>query len=268
MSGGSTETAASSEARQGVQVTLQPAPALTLSAEARLKTVTPAEGGDDATRTVYQAASAELKPFKATRVTGSLKVNGEGDDRTSVTEVSAETKPLDFLHLAGGLTDRDDTRADVLDTTRLRMTLRPGAGISLTGGLTVNPENGGKIAEATRQEYGLAARVGALELGGGYSLTTFAPTSVTALAYGAQSGELYLQVGLRFSRFTRLTSGYKDAFFYGASDPRGIRAYSLGLSHNVGSAVNFSLTGSMTEDKAQIGNPADVKADAKLGLKF
>ncbi len=267
VSGGTTETAARSEARQGIEVRVQPAPSLTLSAEARPQTVTPVQGGVGAEQSLHQAANAEVKLFKDTRLTGSLKINEQEEGRSSVADVNAEAKPLRFLFLAGGMTNRDDTGEDLLDTTRVRMTLRPTAELSFTGGITLNPENEGKVADATRQEFGLAARVGALELGGDYALTTFAPAALSDRGDGAQAGELSLQLGLRFSRFTRLTSGYKDAL-YGAPEGRATRAYSLGLSHNVGSAVNLSLSGSMTEDKAQIGAPAEVKAEGKLGVKF
>ena len=141
---------------------------------------------------------------------------------------------------------------------------------SLSGGLIVNPEDNGQVAEAVRQEFGLSGRLGGLDLGGGYALTTLAGGAKPAPGMGPQSGELSVAVGLRFSRFTQLTSSYKDVFTYGtgATPQRGLRAYGLGLTHNVGSAMNFSLGGTLTEDKAQVGISPDVKAEAKLGLKF
>lgn len=267
VSGGMIETAQGVETRQGVEVKLQPAPLLTLSAEARLQAMVPTEPGKDAKRTVYQAASAELKPFNGTSVTGSLRLQGEGDAQTVVTAVDARTQPFRYLLLSGGLTDREDSRADALDTRRVGLSLRPLGGITLTGGLIINPEDKGAVLEAMRQEYKLAARVGALDLGGGYSVTTLAAAAAPG-GLGSQSGELSVNLGLRFSRYTRLTSGYKDAFLWGGPESRGIRMLSLGLTHNLGSAFNFSLAGSRTEDKAQIGRPADMKADVKLGLKF
>jgi hypothetical protein len=37
---------------------------------------------------------------------------------------------------------------------------------------------------------------------------------------GPQSGELSVNVGLRFSRFTQITSSYKDVFTYGRARRR------------------------------------------------
>jgi hypothetical protein len=111
--------------------------------------------------------------------------------------------------------------------------------------------------------------LGGLDLGGGYALTTLAPAAKPAPGMGPQSGQLSVNVGLRFSRFTQITSSYKDVFTYGTgATPRGLRAYGLGLTHNVGDAMNFSLGGSLTQDKALVGISPDVKAEAKLGLKF
>lgn len=271
LTGATVETAAGVEARQGVEVKLQPAPMLTLSAETRLQSVTPAEGAaiaGDGTQSVLQTARAELRPVRDTVLTGALRMEENEDHRASITDINAQTQVGGrLLSLSGGWTDREDDGAAtaLLDTARVRMTLRPVAGISLTGGLTVNPEEkDGKVTEATRREYGLAARVGALDLNGGYALTTL----TGPLAVGPQSGELSLQLGLRFSRYTRITGGYKDAFLSGGPELRGERAVSLGLTHDVGSAFNFSLAGTRTEDKAEVGKPTDLKADIKMGLKF
>ena len=254
------------ESRQTVEVKarLQPSAKLSVSAEARQQAVTPAHGEKDAGQQTWNgAASIELKPLANTRVVGTLKTQGDRDNQASVTELNAETRLLRYLTVSGGLTDRDDTRQALDDTTRLRMVLRPLAGWQLTGGLTINPETNGSVADATRQEWALAARLGAMELTGGYSLT-----SAFQALDASQSGELSLQVGLRFSRFTRMTGGYKDSFVYGAADARGARSYSLGLNHDVGSAFNFSLSGSLNEDKTVVAGPADLKAEAKVGLKF
>lgn len=266
-SGGTTETATGIEARQGVTLTVRPGPSLSLSAEARRQVVTP--DGKEARETVYQAANAELRPFKDTRLTGSLRINGSGEDATATRDLAAEAKALRYLALAGGYTDRRDTRRRALDTARVRVSLRPSAAWSVTGGLTINPDDGkGNIADATRQEFGLTTRMGLFEIGGGYALTSFAGDAVIPAALGEQYGELSLNLGLRFSRFTRLTGGYKNAFVYGSDDPRGTRSYALGLNHHLGSALNFSLGGAVTEDKSLAGRPADMKAEAKLGVKF
>ncbi len=266
------ETLAGVEAQTNVQVKVSPAPNLALSAEQTKRVLDPADDKKTGSESVRQSASAELKLVKNTRLTGALARTAEnGDTRTTRAEIAGETQAFRYLALAGGVIARDDvaTEGDDLDTQRVRLSVQPVAGWSLSGGLTINPEDNGQVAEATRQEFGLSGRLGGLDLGGGYALTTLAGSAKPAPGAGPQSGELSVAVGLRFSRFTQLTSSYKDVFTYGAgATPRGLRAYGLGLTHNVGSAMNFSLGGTLTEDKAQVGVSPDVKAEAKLGLKF
>ena len=266
------ETAAGVEAQTNIQVKLSPAPNLALSAEQTKRVVDPADGKKTGSESVQQSASAELKLVKNTRLTGALARTAEnGDTRTVRAEIAGETQAFRYLALAGGVIARDDaaTDRDDLDTQRVRLSVQPFAGWSLSGGLIVNPEDNGQVSEAIRQEFGLSGRLGGLDLGGGYALTTLAGTAKPASGMGPQSGELSVAVGLRFSRFTQLTSSYKDVFTYGTgATPRGLRAYGLGLTHNLGSAMNFSLGGSLTQDKAQVGVSPDVKAEAKLGLKF
>lgn len=266
------ETPAGVEAQTNVQVKLSPVPNIALAAEQTRRVVDPADGTKTGTESVRQSASAELKFLQNTRLTGALARTAEnGDTRTTRAEITGETQPFRYLTLAGGVIARADdaTEGDDPDTQRVRLSVQPFAGWSLSGGLTINPEDGGRVAEATRQEFGLTGRLGGLDLGGGYALTTLAPSAPPAPGVGPQSGELSLAVGLRFSRFTQLTSSFKDVFTYGTgATPRGLRAYGLGLTHNLGSAMNFSLGGSLTQNKAQVGVSPDVKAEAKLGLKF
>jgi hypothetical protein len=254
-----------------VQVKAKPTAALSLSAEQTTRLSESAQGDKrDRKHVTQQAASAELKPFQNTRIAGTFARTADvtGDTRTDRLELRAETKPLRYLDLSGGMIARDDTRRDgaELETQQVRLTLRPLSGWSLTGGLVVNPESNGTVADALRHEVGLNGRLGALEFGGGYALLT-PDEEATASTAGNPSGELDLRLGLRFSRATQLTSTFRDRFVYGAAAPIGLRTYGLGLTHNLGS-TSFSFGGTMTEDKAKVGLPADVKAEAKLGLKF
>ena len=286
---GSIETVAGQETRQAIEVTLQPGPALTIKAQARQQsasTLAPGPAGGagaarSAVSTASRAATAELTPLRDTKLVGSVRTEEDGARRTVVSELAGEMRAGTLVTLSGGVTDREAVArgsaasaavpaAAALDTTRVRLMVRPTAGLSLTGSLIVNPEekNVG-VADATRQEWGLAARLGALELGSGYAVTSWGAAANGANLAGTDTGELSLSLGLRFNRTTRLTGGYKDGFAWGApAASAGLRSYSFGFAHDAGSLFNFSLGGSLTENKAQIGRPADVKAEAKLGIKF
>lgn len=266
VSGANVETATGVVERQSVVVTLQPAPTLSLSAQARLQTTTPYSEDHEEERAIHQTAGVAFKPFKGARLSGSVATAEEEDQRTSVTDVQAELGTGRFVAVSGRITDRDADQDSSLDTTRIRMTLRPLGGLSLSGGLTLNPDIAGKVSESLRHEVGLSARVGGLEFASDYAVTTLA---LSDPADGrAQGSELLLKLGMRWGRSTRLTGNYKDTFFPGAFHGHGTRAYAFGFAHNLGSAFNLSLSGSRTQDKARIDAPAEVKAEAKLGLKF
>ena len=266
VTGGTTETATGTQARQGVTVTLKPAPMVTLTAEARAQTDT-ATGGKDEKRSTFEAARAVVTPTKTMKVTTSVQVTAAPDQKKTITDISAEAQPWRFASVSGGVTNRAATNTGLLDTTRVRVALQPRSNISLSGGFVLNPEENGAVLNASRQNFGLATRFGALDVGGGYTLTTWAVSAIPA-GLGAQSGEVSLNLGFRFSRYTALTGGYKNGFYYGATNPQGTHTYSLGLSHNLGSAFNLSLNGVVTEDRAQTGRPAAAKAEGKVGLKF
>ena len=160
------------------------------------------------------------------------------------------------------------TGTATLDTTDTRLSLRPVRGLTLSGALVNNPEKDGRITEATRQEMGLSARLGSMELGSGYALTEAAADN------GLQTGEFSVTLGLRLSRYTLLSGEYKDGLFWGGVDgaadaARGLRVYTFGLTHDLGTAFNFSLGGKMAQDKTPGAElPDDYKAEAKLGIKF
>lgn len=281
---GKTETVAAVEEKQGVAVTLQPAPALKITAEQKQQTLTPiptepadgkkqdAKAAADALKpkeTTVQSAKAEVTPLRGTVLTGTYQMNAEGEKKVSVTDVNAELGKGAFLSIAGGITDRrtTDEKNNVLDTTRAKVALKAAAGLTLSGGMVINPTDAkGKVTEARRQEVGLAAKVGTFELGGGYAITT--PGGGHDAFDQPQSGELSLLLGLRFNRFARLDGSVKNSFLYGAEQPGGLRVYTLGFTHELGSTLNFSLGGKMTEDKANIERPMDATAEAKFNLKF
>ncbi|MFY7953785.1 MAG: hypothetical protein ACOVT5_14890, partial [Armatimonadaceae bacterium] len=77
-------------------------------------------------------------------------------------------------------------------------------------------------------------------------------------------------LGMRFGANSQLTGGYKDTFFSGGPAVKGLATYTLGFVHNMGSRFNFSLNGTIVNNRAIVDPSArtDYKAEAKLGLKF
>ncbi len=283
---------------QSAQAEIKPLPntKLTGSVQTTKTEAVGAAGGDGGPKSsvTVQSAQAELAPLPNTKIAGSVQTikTEKSDDpdavKSSVTELSAQIGTGKAFEIAGGITNRSATStgnetADAmatLNTSRARLALRPfGPAVILTGGYTVNPlDKNNQILNGQRKEFGLDTKIGALSLGSGYALTRVSPLfndDPDADTSSGEYGEVSLTLGLRFSRYTQLTGNYKDALMYGNADarplaglPRASRAYGLGLTHQVGSGVSFMMGGTVARDPALTGKPADIKGEAKLGLKF
>lgn len=278
----SKETAGGVEEKQVLQVKLQASPSLTLTAEQQGQVVTPMSAAtadqpaqldpSKAKESSMQTARAEIALLPGAKVVTGVRLSAVGEDRTAATEVTAQFGAGKGIELAQTVVNRSasegikDATLD-LNTTRTAVAFRPAKTFTLTGSLTVNPEANGRVTEAKRQELGLKTRFGSLELGSGYALT-----ELTALEGTPQAGEWSLTMGLTFNRATKLTGSYKDALLWGADEeskmPRGVRLYSLGLTHSLSSGLNFSMGGSVSENKQDPTAPDDIKAEAKFGVKF
>ena len=244
------------------------------------------------TDTVVKTAQAEVVPIANTKISGSVQtITTEKTDnpdavKSAATDVSAQIGTGKAVEIAGGFTNRsaslsgngkNDALAS-LNTTRARVALRPfGPSLTLSGGYTVNPTGSdNRIFDGEKQEFGVDAKVGALSLGTRYALTTVSFLDKDGESDDeAQYGEVSLTLGLRFSRYTKLSGNYKDALLYGgASDtpfggvPRTGRAYGLGLTHEVGSGLSFSMGGSVARDPNVGSKQQNIKGEAKLGVKF
>jgi len=283
VSSGQKETGAAVEQKQGVGVKLQPSPKLALTAEQKDQTITPIQGNGatGTSKTVTSLATgAELAPMPGTKFTGIWQSTDDGVNRSGVTQYGAVFgQDKSAFQFTGNLKDRfavggtTINPATNIDTANAKLAVRPFSGFQVTGAYTLNPEDPakpGQITQLTRREYGLAANLGAFQLGGNYAMNQYAPTAAETVKAGApQFGEYNLTLGLRFNRYTNLNGTYKNTFFYGAG-PKGLQIYTFGLTHNVGSAVNFTMGGTMTSNLAVATGPQryDYKAEAKLGVKF
>ncbi len=280
---GQSATGIATEQKQGLGVKLQTSPKLVLSAEQKDQLITPLSPGGTAGTTkniTSLTTGAELTPMPGTKLTGLWQSVEDGTTRVGATQYGATlgTEKSTF-QFTGNLKDRFSLGSDTpnvaanLDTANARLALRPFSGFQVTGAYILNPEDPAKqnqINALTRREYGLAANLGAIQLGGTYAMNEYAANHPDAVKAGAPTfGEYLLTLGLRFNRYTNLSSSYKNTFFYGAG-PKGLQVYTLGMTHNVGSGMNFTMGGTMTSNLAAVAGPLrhDYKAEAKLGVKF
>ncbi|MGC4042219.1 MAG: hypothetical protein QM758_00255 [Armatimonas sp.] len=270
LTGGGSQTGAGTEQKQGVSVKVQPTPTLAIGAEQKDQVVTPDAGTPKLITT--QGASAELRPMAGTLFTGAWRMSMDGTSEASVTEYGAQFgKDKTALQFNGGMVNRASMAGGLaaLDSARANVKLRPAPGLLLTTNYILNPEDKGVITPMTRREFGLQAKTGSLEVGGAYSATEYSqltPQQLRDQAGAMEYGEYSLSVGLRFGQTGKLTTELKDSFFAGV--PKGTRSIGLGVSHTAGTAF-LSLTGTMVTNRAVIGaDRNNVRAEAKLGIKF
>ncbi len=274
VSGLEKEAGATNQANSSVTVTLQPSPSVTIVAEQKKEaSTTTAATGDTHTEKDLASAGAKIALAPGASLSGGVSVQSSADTKTQ-TGVQATTLSAKFgegkgVEVAQALVNRSGNMPGTatLNTTDTRFALRPVRGLTLSGALVNNPEKDGNITQAQRQEMGLSAQVGALKLGGGYTLTE------TAAQNGLQKGEFSLSLGLRFDRYTQMSGEYRDGLLWGTTEStqgvaHGLRVYTLGLTRDMGAAFNFALGGTMSQDRTPGATPSDYKAEAKLGAKF
>ena len=265
--------AGTEQANSAVALTVQASPSVTITAtQNKQATTTTVDGKGTTTENQQNTAQAKIALAPGASLQGGVAVQSITDTEKSkvqATSVAAKIGEGKGVELQQTMVTRNGNMPGTatLDTTDTRLALRLVPGLTLSGALTNNPEQNGQVVQSKRQEMGVNARVGALQVGSGYALTE------TPSLPGVQNGELSFSLGLRFNRYTTLSGQYKDALCYGITDAtasadRGLRVYSFGLQHDLGTLLNFSLGGSMTETKTPGVAPNDYKAEAKLGVKF
>jgi hypothetical protein len=262
-------------------VRLQPAPIFVLSAsqtEQKVKPVAP-DGSTSAGNTVLtQTATAEIVPMPGTKMTSSLVETTNNNIKVSTTNFGAEVGTGKNVEFKANVINRSSEAPgnSPLDTTQTQVALRPLRSVTLTGAYVWNPIDpaNGAIQQASRQEFAVTAKMGAVEVGSGYTLTTLNGRA-KADQEDPQFGTVSLTLGMRFSRFTHLTGAFKDSLRYADATqvvpnlvPKYLRTYNVGLTHDIGSAFNLTLGGAVIDDRSRAKAPSDVKAEAKVGVRF
>jgi hypothetical protein len=247
-----------------LKTTLTPGPALSLEASASRSRL----GG---ATTDQQALALSLAPRPTVQLQAGLALRqrsaaGAPDAvGTAAASVSGTLRPLSFLEFSGSYKSRrapapDTDPQDLLDTSTAQVSLSPLRAVRLVGTYAQNPDDGGDtLQRLARKGLGLETTLGALGLSGGYDWSR-------RLDAADAERTVHADLGLRFSRATRLTVGFQTQQNLLAPDAPPATAYTVGFTHALGDRFSLSLSGKRTQDAAPA--PPDINASANLGVKF
>jgi hypothetical protein len=262
-------------------VSFNPIKGLTLANEQSTGIITPVGAAAPSRNVATTKTTAELVPAPGTKLQSSVQSLTDGQKQVDTTDVAAMLGGQKTLFQVDGLLRmRDANMGDAAanrDSANANIALRPFKGVTVRGSYILNPDDPAqkdKFNPLEKREYGISAKLGAFELGGTYADTELlkgTPADIIAKAGGApQFGETGLTLGWRFGSGTQLTGGYKDTFAYGPAINKGLATYSLGFTHNISNSFNFSLSGTMINNRAITAPNGrnDYRAEAKLGVKF
>lgn len=217
-----------------------------------------------AARDVNKEARLEVQPFDNTTIGGAYReTESNGQVVARVSEVTASTKPANFIQFAGAWKDRETLAADDPDSLNLSLMFDTGGLLKFTGAYTSNPEDKkGAVLRQNSQTLGVKTDFGRLKVKGAY-------TQNDLYLAGKRGDTRELGIDYRLSSYSLLTTGYsldeqQEASLLQTS------VYSLGYTHAIGSRLNLYLGGKMTtyeRDRITMTDP-EYEAEARLGLKF
>ena len=217
-----------------------------------------------AARDVNKEARLEVQPFDNTTIGGAYReTESNGQVVARVSEVTASTKPANFIQFAGVWKDRETLAADDPDSLNLSLMFDTGGLLKFTGAYTSNPEDKkGAVLRQNSQTLGVKTDFGRLKVKGAY-------TQNDLYLAGKRGDTRELGIDYRLSSYSLLTTGYsldeqQEASLLQTS------VYSLGYTHAIGSRLNLYLGGKMTtyeRDRITMTDP-EYEAEARLGLKF
>ncbi|MCC6484404.1 MAG: hypothetical protein IT209_06105 [Armatimonadetes bacterium] len=202
----------------------------------------------------------DAQPYKTLKLSGGYAFSDSDDNTLAVKDINASAKPLDYFNIAGGYKTRDAGDYSI-DTTMLSFTLEPWKYLGLTAALADNPEDSkGNPQQYSSRSLGLKSTFGILALTGDYSYKD-------EYAIGRQWFQTRLGLGVAVARATQLTGGYE---YSETQESAGVssRRISLGVTRNLGSDFNLSLSGSRIDDEAAAEQRRRYEAEMKLGMKF
>ena len=159
------------------------------------------------------------------------------------------------------------------DTTQTSVSINTSKNLKLNGSYVLNPDDAtrpGLTVPVERRSLGLNAKLGHFDLNGSYSSIEHLPGTQADVLAKAGGFNLYGESGIKLGYKVGSTSFYsemRDQFFFG-SNLKGINTYSLGFTQNRGDKFNFSLSGTVIQNRNNSNVSQDFRAEAKLGVKF
>jgi len=212
-----------------------------------------------------QTISSSLAASNTTKLGASLATTSSGSDG-SVSKVQAfslAAAPSSILSLNGDYKTRETidcgTSTPGLETLTTKATYKLAKPLTITGAYAEHPDDSGSPLEIFRRAVAISSQFGSLSLSTNYTIET--PTGDST---SSPTEKLGLTGALALSSHTTVSGGYSDSNLLGYAGRT--RNYSFGLSHNMGSTLKISLSGTMNvpdEDQPSVTN-----ATAAIGLKF
>jgi hypothetical protein len=211
-------------------------------------------------------------------MTSAIAETTNNDVKVSSTNFGAEVGTGKNVQIKANVINRSSEAPgnSPLDTTQTQVALHPLKNFTVTGGYTWNPVDpaNGTVHQQLRQEVGMTAKMGKMDVGSGYAITTVNGVAKTDTP-DPQFGTVSLKLGMNFSKTTIFNGSYNDSLHYHdimevvpGQVPKYQRSYTFGLTHNMGPGFNLTLGGTRIDDRSRAQLPTDVKADAKLGVLF
>ncbi len=220
------------------------------------------------------SASASVEnvalPIHNTTLNGGVNFSSSPGRSQTVGLLDVNTKPLKFLELSGGTRLRDAMLAgnipdpNIANSYNMKFALGPSRLLKLTGSMATNPEAAdGTIRRSLAQNIGIESDFNLVKFTGQYGYEQLYATPQL-------SNSMLLGLDFRLSKYDLLSTAWEGHSLLNTSLLE-TSIYRFGYTRKLGSALDLSFTGSMTQQAVNgVFNPSaqELKAEAKLGLHF
>lgn len=222
--------------------------------------------------TTKRSAQIELPPLPVaqTTLTGGVTQTTQPGKELLVGQLTADAKPTKFVELSGDARLRDgwlnDTTPDpdAVNTYSAKMTLAPSKRFKFNTSYALNPESAdGTIRRINANAIGMESDFGLIKLTGQYGIEN----DYLTLRY---SSNMQFGFDLRLTRRDTFSTGFESRSSLDSALNQ-TTIFRLGYTHKVGSQIDLSLNGSMTQNYVNGINTTalpELKAEAKVGLHF